>query len=274
MATNNAIDVAVVTDEVSRDLADAIEMCREWGLFRFELREGAAKRFPAFSPDEIRIVEDARADGARITAVSPGILKGHVDDEKSIGHELDNVLPRAIELGARFEAPVLIVFGFERYDGEPDTNRTRAMQILERVAETAEQAGMIAAVENEPNFWIDQPEETATLLEEIDHPALRANWDPANLHWGGRVPTYQDFSRLRPHIANLHVKDYYPEDPEHPWRPVGEGSTPWPKLLSWIERESELGHVTLETHCTPLIESSRKSITALRSMLSKLNDLV
>lgn len=272
MPQDSRPEIGVLADEISRELADALAIGAGWGITRFELREGATGRFPSFTPEEIRAVEDARRGGARITAVSPGILKGHLDDARRLRGELDDVLPRAIDLGARFEAPVLIVFGFERYEGESPHNRTRAMHVFERVAESAHEAGMIVAVENEPNFWIDGADATAEVLDEIGHPALRANWDPANSHWGGRVPTYEDFAAIRPHIVNVHVKDYYPDDPEEPWRPVGEGQTPWPELLTWIARETDLEHVTLETHCTPLEESSRRSLEGLRHILSSLED--
>lgn len=272
MLNSKPLEIGVVTDEVSRELREALEISTRWGLSRFELREGGTARFPFFNPDEVRAVEESIRAGSRITAVSPGILKGHADDEGRLRRELDEVLPKALELGARFETPMLIVFGFERYPHEPDSNRTRTLRIFERVAEAAAEAGMVTAIENEPGFWINDAAGTAALLEELGHPALKANWDPANLHWGGHLPTYEDFAVLRPHIANLHIKDYYPEDAEMPWRPVGDGSTPWPEILSWIARESDLVHVTLETHCAPLEESSRRSVEALRGMLSALDE--
>ena len=272
MLDKKALELGVVTDEVSRDLREALEISTGWGLSRFELREGSSARFPFFNPDEIRAVEERLRAGARITAVSPGILKGHADDEGRLRRELEEVLPKALELGARFETPMLIIFGFERYPREPASNRTRVLRLFERVAEAAADAGMITAVENEPGFWIDDAEGTAALLEELGHPALKANWDPANSHWGGHLPTHEDFSVLRPHIANLHIKDYYPDDADRPWRPVGDGATPWPEILSWIAREADLDHVTLETHCVPLEESSRRSLDALRRMLADLDE--
>lgn len=265
--SSNPLDIGVVTDEVSRDLAEALDVSRSWGLSRFELREGSERRFPFFTDTEVRLVEEVVRDGAEITAVSPGILKRPVDDEKRLRRELNEILPRAIENARRFGCPRLVVFGFARYEGEPPENRARAMHAFEQVAEHAAEADMMVAIENEPNFWIDRPRAAAAMLEEIGHPALAINWDPANQHWGGQRPRRDGFEALRPHIANVHAKDYTPDDPDVPWRPIGEGITPWGEILRWIIEDTELDHVTLETHCTPLIENSRQSLDALQALI-------
>ncbi len=261
------IDIGVVTDEVARDLRVALEQCATWELARFELREGTTGRFPFFTPTEIDLLEAAQRQGGHITAVSPGLFKGHVEDTATLRHELDEVLPRSIDLAVHFECPLLVIFGFSTYEEEPAENRVRVLRAFERVAEAAAEAGLVVAIENEPDFWIDRPADTVSLFEELDHPAMHLNWDPANLHWGGMSPTYEAFSMLRPYVANLHVKDYTPDDAEVPWRPLGQGITPWPEILPWILAETDLSHVTLETHCEPLIENTKFSLDALREML-------
>lgn len=263
------IDIGVVTDEVARDLAEALEASAALGLRLFELREGGTRRFPYFSREEVALVEAALGVGARITAVSPGLFKGAAADVARLRHETEEILPRAIDLALRLECPLLILFGFERYDGEPERGRLDAMRAFERAAERAAAAGMTVALENEPNFWIDRPTAAAALLDEIGHPSLRLNWDPANLHWGGRRPTYEDFLAVRPHLANLHVKDYQAGRPEAPWFPLGEGTTPWDEILAWVAAESTLPHVTLETHCEPLLESTRRSLEHLRPLVAE-----
>ncbi len=260
-------DTGIITDEVAPDLAEALETAMGWGLRRFELREGRTGRFPAFTREEVAAVEAARQAGACVTAVSPGLLKGAVDDTARLRRELDDVLPRALERAQRFACPVLILFGFARYEGEPDGNRTRAMRAFEQAAERATEAGMVVALENEPRFWIDHPAGAAAMLEEIGHPALGLNWDPANLHWGGHVPTYDDFLAARPCLVNVHVKDYYPARPEAPWMPVGEGTTPWDEILPWLVYETDLAHVTIETHCAPQKECSMRSLENLRRLI-------
>lgn len=264
------VDIGVVTDEVSRNLEEAFDISSEWGISRFELREGSEARFPGFTDHEVAFVDSQIRTGNRITAVSPGILKGHIQNKSSLRREMESTLPRAIELGVRFGCPLLIVFGFERASDETVGLRSEVMRAFERVAQEAEEAGMTVAIENEPNFWVDRPRDTAEMLKEIGHPALKANWDPANSHWGGYVPDYDDFLTLRPFIANVHVKDHLPSDAEAPWRPVGRGETPWMEFLPWLVRETELNHVTLETHCQPLAESSRESLVWLRKTLAEM----
>src|SRR5690606_37998891 len=123
-----------------------------------------------------------------------------------------------------------------------------------------------------PNFWIDGPEGSVALLEEIGHPGIRLNWDPANRIWGGSTVTRDDFDVLKPLIANIHVKDFDPADPAAPWVPVGSGTIDWAEILSWVmEARTELRdleHVTLETHCADGIEASRKSHEGLAALLA------
>ena len=260
-------DIAVVTDEVADTLGDALALAAAWGITRVELREGARGRFPGFTPAEVALLDGARRDGVAITAASPGLFKGAVSDAARRADELTERLPRSLDLAVRLGIPVLIVFGFERVAGETEALRPHVVDALRAAAEAAAQAGLVVAVENEPAFWADTPDECAALVEAVGHPALRLNWDPANLHWGGVVPTHEGLRTVLPHLAGLHVKDYYPPDPGAPWRALGEGVTPWPDLLRWVAAEADLPHITLETHTLPKADASRRSLDRLRAWL-------
>ncbi|MEM6336063.1 MAG: sugar phosphate isomerase/epimerase family protein [Bacteroidota bacterium] len=261
------MNIAIVTDEISRTLAEALELAQAWGIARFELREGGTARFPRFTPEEYALVETARAGGAMVTAVSPGLFKTPIEDERGIRIELEHRLPEAIEGAQRVGAPLLILFGFGDADRSNRDSRLAVLKTLERAAVRASDAGLRIAIENEPDFWIDRPAETVELLHELGHPAVGLNWDPANQHWGGLEPTTEHAEALRPHLFNLHVKDFTPDDPDTPWRAIGEGVTPWAPLLAWARDAGLLDHVTLETHVEPLIENTRKSIDAVRAMI-------
>jgi sugar phosphate isomerase/epimerase len=262
-----SVDVGIVSDEISRNLEESLDYCDRWGIRRIELREGSEARFPAFTARELELVETALRAGTKVTAVSPGILKCNAADEGAIRVDLERKLPQSVELAQRFGCPIVIAFGFEKADNEPDANRLKAMRAFERAAELCDGAGLTLAIENEPNFWVDDAEEEAALFEEIDHPRLGANWDPCNSHWGGVIPTYEGFSALKIYIVNVHVKDLDPGDPEMPWRAVGEGETPWDVFLPWVVNETEVPHVTIETHGGDLVRNSKVSLDRLREML-------
>lgn len=264
------LDIGIVSDEISRDLGEALEIAGGWDIHTFELREGGRGRFPAFTAEEISIVDHAMQAGARISAVSPGIFKGHVAEEGDRRREIESVFPKAIELAQRFACETIIAFSFDHCDDSP-AHRLLVLRAFEQIAEMAAQANVLVAFENEPQFWIDRPEKTVALLEEIGHPALRINWDPANLHWSGQKPDKEAFEILKPYLINLHVKDFTPEDEEVPWRPLGDGIVPWKTLLPVIAQSGIFQHLTVETHCEPLIENSARSIDHLRNLLEKMD---
>ena len=261
--------VGIVTDEVALDLEDALDWCREHGLRRVELRGTASGRFPDLAEAELALLEErVQAGQVEVTAVSPGILKGPASDTARLERELDEVLARVLEEATeRLDCRRVIVFGIQRREGEQEEGRTRAMRAFERCAERCREAGAEALIENEPGFWVDRPTAEAQLLEEIGHPALGANWDPANAVWGGAELTRDGFEKLEPFIRSLHVKDYTPGDEDTPWRPLGRGVMAWPQILRWAAEEDGPEHVVLETHCEPLKENSRRGLQALRAML-------
>lgn len=264
-------DIAVVTDEVADTLDEALALVRAWGLTKVELREGRTARFPGFTPDEVALLLSARRDGLTVTAVSPGIFKGAVADTARLARETGDTLPRSLDLAARLGAATLIVFGFERTAGEPDDHHARVVEAFARATEAAEAAGLAVAVENEPGFWFDRPEDGAALARAVGRPAFGLNWDPANLHWGGVAPTHDGLRAVLPYLGGLHVKDFYPPDPAAPWRALGEGVTPWPDLLRWVVAEGRLPHVTLETHTLPKADASRRSLDRLRAWLAEVS---
>ncbi len=190
------LDIGIVTDEISRDLGEALEIAAGWGINTFELREGGGGRFPSFTAAEVSAVDHAIKAGARISAVSPGIFKGHVAEEGDRQREIESVFPKAIELAQRFACETVIAFSFDHCDDSP-AHRLMVLRAFEQIAEMAAEANVLVAFENEPHFWIDRPAKTVAMLEEIGHPALRINWDPANLHWSGQEPDKEAFELLK-----------------------------------------------------------------------------
>ncbi|MDQ7052350.1 MAG: sugar phosphate isomerase/epimerase family protein [candidate division KSB1 bacterium] len=259
--------IGFITDEISPDLREAIKTGLAWGVHDFELRMIGERRVPDIAPENVTLLRDLlRTRDIRFTAISPGVFKGPLSDRDRIRRELADTLPRTLALADTLAIPTIIVFSFQKSEQPTLEQKNVVMEYLAATAELAARAGRHIAVENEPGYWCDCGSATAALLRDIDHPHLRANWDPANAVSTGEPPYPDGYEALKPWIINVHIKD----TPEHALKrcvPVGEGRVDWRGQLRAIRQDRLVGVVTIETHCLPLKEKSRLNLQRVREML-------
>ncbi len=258
--------IGIVSDEISRDFAEAIRIGTALGIGRYEIRNLAAGRAPLCGDAAMREAEQlARNAGVEITALSPGLFK-LTGDEPSFRREMSEVYPRAAEWAHRWNLPGLIVFGFHK----PNATESAFYHALPppHVADWLALAGERAAadhltlmIEPEPICYCDTATTTATLI--AGQPALRINYDPGNVAWLTGCDPLGDFDAAAPYIANIHVKDLarvvdgIPE-----WVPAGEGLINFADHFQKLERTGYTGPVSLEPHGADLAACVR----ALRSI--------
>lgn len=266
----DTIALGIVTDEISSDIETALRCGKEWGISLFEVRCVGAGRVPFIAEEHAALIEQAvRTDGIKITALSPGIFKHSLSNPAAIEQELDETLPRTIEMAKRFGAGMIIAFGFERLPQDDESLRRCAIAHFRRAAEIAERAGIVIAIENEPGFWCDTGVNTAAILKEINSDHLRANWDPANALGTDEVPYPNGYKALKPYIVNVHVKDTI-EGSRLRCVPVGQGRIAWKEQVQALLEDNIVSHLTIETHCLPLIEQSEYNIRTLRAYMDEL----
>jgi len=265
--TPDSIALGIVTDEISSDIEVALRHGKEWGISLYELRIVGAGRVPQIEEAHAAIIDDAiRTSGIRITALSPGIFKPTLSQAAEIEQELADVLPRTIAMAKRFGARTIIAFGFKRLPQDDESLRRVAIGYFRRAAEIAEQHDVVIAIENEPGFWCDTGANTASILKEVNSNHLRANWDPANALGTDEVPYPAGYKALKPYIVNVHVKDTI-EGSLLKCVPVGEGKIEWKEQLRALIEDDIVSHITIETHCLPLIEQSDLNIRTLRAYM-------
>ncbi len=260
--------IGFLTDEISPDIRDAIETGLAWDVHDFEIRMIGDRRVPDISPENVTLLRDLlQTRDIRFTAISPGVFKCPLDDRDRIRQELADTLPRTLDLAESLDLPTIIVFSFQKLAQPTPEQKNAAMDYLAAAADLAARAGKMIAVENEPGYWCDSGSATAALLHEIDHPHLRANWDPANAVSTAEPPYPDGYEALKPWIINVHIKD----TPEHALKqcvPVGEGRVDWRGQLQALQRDRLVEVVTIETHCLPMKEMSHLNLQRVRQMLS------
>ncbi len=262
------IALGIVSDEVSSDFREAARHATKWGISIFEIRVLKTGRIPAVDREELRGVKTVvNEQGLTITALSPGIFKLPISQTAGLEGELTNTLPKTLALAREFGASMVIVFGFQWEKNESPDNFFRASELMSQAAEIAGKEGIRLVIENEPGFWCDSGANTAKLLAKVNSPWLRANWDACNGYGTPEIPFPNGYEAVKAFIANVHVKDTS-EGALIRCVPVGEGAIDWKGQLEAIVRDRVVNHVTIETHCLPLVEKSKQNVDTLKSYLA------
>lgn len=171
----------------------------------------------------------------------------------------------AIEIAHIVGADRLRVYAGSWQPGDRDhaAHWSRLVAALATLAPQASDAGIRLCVENHFGTMTQSAAETARLVREVNHPAVRVLYDQANLTFTHDEP-YEDALRIQGDlVGHVHVKDLVFTDPDAPFqasetarvaasertvrsRVVGDGIVPWGPILSAL---STLGYndvLTLE----------------------------
>jgi sugar phosphate isomerase/epimerase len=283
------ISISLVTDELSGDPETAIEMAVSWGIRDFELRGYYTDRVPRLSnyqKQQLRhILEDY---DARIVALSPGLFKmayppkaayrwsfGCLDmpsyeswseAHRQVQFHVQEILPATLEYARELGARVVVIFAFSRGGAVPGEPPEEVYQALRLAAERAEAAGVVLAVETEDGYWADTGQRTAAMINKINHPALRVNWDPGNSFCAGETPYPNGYNSLRGMVHHVHFKDAR--------RLVNgtadfvlDGQIDWKGQIEALRQDGYNGYVSIETHLRPKIAAARAYFERLKQLL-------
>jgi len=131
-------------------------------------------------------------------------------------------------------------------------------QILDAFEEPmriAAESEITLAIENEAATSMATAALLERFLREVDHPNIKAIWDPANEVYaeGGERPYPEAFDRVQPWMVHFHLKDAVRDDEGNPkCVPIGEGAIDYPGQLKALFESGYEGSVSLETHWRPV----------------------
>jgi sugar phosphate isomerase/epimerase len=261
------LELGVVSDEISPDFREAVRHGLGWGITRYEIRVLKSGRVPHVDPEEFAdVMACARQHGLNITALSPGIFKHPLSKAAALEREMGETLPATLGLARQCGAPLIIVFGFQREAADSPDGEAQVVDYLRRAAALAEQEGIALAIENEPGFWCDSGANTRRIIKAVGSPALGANWDPCNAYGTPEIPYPAGYEAIKDVIVNVHAKDTK-KGALIECVPVGEGALDWRGQIRSLLTDRPVAHLTIETHCHPLVESTRKNVETLRRLM-------
>jgi sugar phosphate isomerase/epimerase len=245
-----------------------------------------------------RSAEDARHAseelGVPIVGITPYTTGINALDDGQWRAALDE-FRGALEIAQVVGADRLRVYAGSWHPGDQDhaAHWNQLVTALRTLAPEASDAGLHLCVENHFGTMTQSAAETARLVREVDHAAVRVLYDQANLTFTHDEP-YEEALRIQGDlVGHVHVKDLVFTDPDAPFeasetarvaasertvrsRVVGDGVVPWAGILSSL---SALGYddvLSLEYeyrwHPDDLPEPAvgfARSAAALRALLAQ-----
>lgn len=261
--------ISILSDEISVDPVAACEIASDWGLKYLEFRLWMNTRAPVgMSDGDMQRVRQVAADyGLSFPTISPGLFKLRLDSPEYAAH-CGPFRERCFDLAEALGAEIVVLFpplcdSYDQWDQYPE----HVVEDLRACAEAAAQRNLTLALENEPACFGGSGQSLARLVAAINHPAMRANWDPGN-HTNS---THEDFragyEALKPFHVHTHVKDYKVTGGSAV--PPGEGDVNWIGQLQALKDDGYDGLLVLETHFVPKIAGSKSCVDGLRDLLAQ-----
>lgn len=243
-----------LTDTVTPDLDRALHYTLLWGLEGVVLRTvgGPADRVPHVN--EARLKRRLREHELPVAAVDPGLF-----EQRSVWMNDLVLLDETVAFCERIGCRRVIVGAL------PDSgNDAAAVEALRRAGERAARRGCIVAVRNE-NEGRPTGRELADLLAEVDHPAVRACWSPADALEAGEEAEV-GFAALDGRVEIVIVRDGRPGPDGWQSQPLDEGAVGWPHVLSGLSARGFGGPLCLDLRDAETAKEGLSEATALIRM--------
>jgi L-ribulose-5-phosphate 3-epimerase len=270
--------LCIITDEISQDLAHALDVCEHEGVSTIELRAVHEANIVSHNDDsleEIKAMIDGR--GLDVGAIASPFLKCHLrgdGDPQGATHfaapasrvEQWNILERSFEVARLFEAPLVRSFSFWRVP-DPQDVRDEVAEVIAEAAKRTRAAGLTLGIENEHACNLATGAETRWVLDRVPTPALGVIWDPGNEAVMGSEPFPGGYEQVRDRVVHVHLKD---ADESGNWTEMGTGVIDYVGQFRALVEDGYEGLLSLETHYElpdgGAEKATRESFAAIRCL--------
>jgi len=253
-----------LTDTVTSNLDRAIHYTLLWGLDGVELRTVGtpSNRVPFVNEEKLR--RRLREHELPVAAVVPGMFEGRENDRSEWMNEIA-ALDDVLQFCRRIECPRIITSAFA--PGLHLEDPGRAVEALRMAGRAAASYGVTISVLNESDMARQNARALASLLEEIDHPSVRAAWNPAEALKAGEE-AFSGLAVILPHLDFIRCTDVLRTPAgAFAYAPVGQGDVGWPILLQQLHDFGYAGPLSLEVHLDPKAKHGLYDATQLIQLI-------
>ncbi|MFC5931198.1 sugar phosphate isomerase/epimerase family protein [Cryobacterium melibiosiphilum] len=232
-------------DEIDPDPAVQVAVLKALGARHIEVRSAWGVNVADLDDDRVQQLAACLAEKQMaVSAIASPI--GKVDVALDAHLEVAR-LRRIIRVAHALQTPNIRVFSFFRAAHVTvESIRDDVMKRMRLLADLAEREGVVLLHENEKDIYGDTPERVLDLVESVGSPALRLAWDSANFVQVGARPFTDGYTKLRPYLVYLQVKDAVAATGDVV--PAGEGDGELRATLTALRDDGYTGFASLEPH--------------------------
>ena len=242
--------LSAFADEASQSIDEQIAVLTESQIDHVDLRNVDGTNIVELPPDHAEQVRQ-KLDAAGIGVCMYGSPMGKID----IADDFEIDLKRLRHLGEMkkvFGASAVRIFSYFNQHGADDAAwRAEALDRLNRLAELAEELGLVLYHENELGIYGGMLEGVSVLRDEVHkrHPEhFKLIFDFDNYNQGGE-DVWANWLELRDTTGAIHLKESKRKpDGGYQHVPAGEGDGHIPEILADLAERGWEGPLTLEPH--------------------------
>lgn len=257
--SNYPFKLGVITDEVSQDIFEAAEFAKRHGLDSLEIRSVNNHSPYEITDDDVSEIKKAATEnGLEIAAISSPLFKCDFNDETARNEHIEG-FKKCVKIAKELGATMIRGFDFWA-TGISLEERAKAYK---PIAEICEKENITCVIEFDPSVHSSTAARTAELVNKINHPKIKALFDPGNLPFADpNTPPFPDaYNQLVTNIKHIHIKDPTQINGKLDCVRVGDGGiVDYIGLFKQLAKDGYSGHIMLETHYRKNVELTEEQL--------------
>lgn len=251
--------LGVITDEVSQDIFEAAKFAKKHGLDSLEIRSVNNHSPYELTNEDVELIKKASEENnLEIVAISSPLFKCDFADTSARQFHIDG-FKKCVKIAKTLGADMIRGFDF----WECGISLTERAKTYNPIIEICEKENITCVIEFDPSVHSSTAELVAELVNKINHPKIKALFDPGNLPFVDQnTPPFPDaYNQLKPNIQHIHIKDPAVINGKIDCVKVGDGGiVDYPALFKQLEKDGYNGHVMLETHYRKNVELTEEQL--------------
>jgi len=230
-----------ITVGVDATIDQKLRWIREKGM---TVWQPSAPEFAGSAQDPVRVRETAEAMGIHLSALAAGVPMADPSKRQQC---LEDWRSR-VKLAQNLKVPTMFSRSFPLPEGTSAKEAwANCVYLCKEMTRICTDNGLHFAFETDHENFIDTLQDLLRLLDEVDSPDMKVNYDPCNFFIGGSNPP-EVLDALFPRVVHGHIKDAVRDGAHAHEVPVGQGHLDWPAIFADLKNRGYNGAMVIE-HC-------------------------